>query len=170
MSYNFKTTMFALAFLVFFLAFYGCNREVGAGETAPDFSLEDLSGNMVSLKQYRGHIVLMDFWATWCPPCRKSIPELISLQNKYRDQKLVILGISMDNPEQVNNSSLLDFKEKTKINYSILRASLKVIQDYFGKERIAIPTMFVISREGEIADKHVGFVPEAVERSIKKLL
>ncbi|MBW1861705.1 MAG: TlpA family protein disulfide reductase, partial [Deltaproteobacteria bacterium] len=89
MSYNFKTKMFALACLVFFLAFYGCNREVGAGETAPDFSLKDLSGNMVSIKQYRGHIVLMDFWATWCPPCRKSIPELISLQNKYRDQKLV---------------------------------------------------------------------------------
>jgi len=170
MSYNFKTKMFALVCLIFFLAFYGCNREVGAGETAPDFSLKDLSGNMVSLKQYRGHIVLIDFWATWCFPCRKAIPELISLQNKYRDQKLVVLGISMDDPSQVDEKNMLEFKESIKINYPILRATHKVIQDYFGNDQIAIPTMFVISREGEIAHKHVGFEQGAVERSIKGIL
>ncbi len=170
MSYNFKTKMFALACIVFFLAFYGYNREVGAGETAPGFSLKDLSGNMVSLKQYRGHIVLVDFWATWCFPCRKSIPGLISLQNKYRDQKLVVLGISMDDPARVDDKSLSAFKESGKINYPILRATNKVVQDYFGNDQIAIPTMFVISREGEIAHKHVGFEPGVVERSIKGIL
>jgi len=170
MPYNIKTKMFALACLVFFLAFYGYNREAGAGETAPGFSLKDLSGNMVSLKQYKGHIVLVDFWATWCFPCRKSIPELISLQNKYRDQKLVILGISMDDPSRVDDKNLLAFKERVKINYPILRATHKVVQDYFGNDQIAIPTMFVISRKGEIAHKHVGFDHGAVERSIKGIL
>ena len=170
MSYNFKTKMFALACLVFFLSFYGYNREAGAGETAPGFSLKDLSGNMVSLKQYRGHIVLVDFWATWCFPCRKSIPELISFQNKYRDQKLVILGISMDDSSRVDDKNMLTFKETFKINYPILRATNKVIQDYFGNEKIAIPTMFVINREGAIAHKHVGFEQGAVERSIKEIL
>lgn len=170
MPYNSKLKMFALACLVFFLAFYGYNREVGAGEIAPDFSLKDLSGNMVSLKQYRGHIVVVDFWATWCFPCRKSIPGLISLQNKYRDQKLVVMGISMDDPSRVDDKNLLAFKESVKINYPILRATQKVVQDYFGNDRIAIPTMFVISREGEIAHKHVGFEHGAVEKLIKGIL
>ena len=170
MLYKSNLKIFALAGAVFFLAFYGFNLEAGAGETAPDFSLKDLSGNTVSLKQYRGHVVLMDFWATWCFPCRKSIPELISLQNKYRDQKLIILGISLDDPERINDKNLLEFKERVKINYPILRATYKMVQDYFGNNQIALPTMFVINREGEITHKHVGFELGALERTIQGIL
>ena len=125
---------------------------------------------MVSLKQYAGDIVLLDFWATWCPPCRQSIPELVSLQKKYSDQGVIILGISLDNPQQITDDYLSAFKRKFEINYPILRADQAVYQDYFGTENVAIPTMFVINRDGKIVDKHVGFVPGAVEESIKKLL
>ena len=170
MDFKFKTRIFILTFIVIFLLFHGCNREVDAWQTAPDFSLEDLSGNIVTLTEYRGNIILLDFWATWCPPCRVSIPELADLQRKYRDQGLVILGISLDNPQQINNNFLSEFKEKFKINYTILRVNKKVYHDYFGTGQVSIPTMFIINRKGKIIDKHVGFRPGAIERSLEKLL
>jgi thioredoxin-related protein len=75
----------------------------------------------------------------------------------------------MDNPNQINNKSLLAFKIKSGINYTILRSNTKVLHDYFGNQRISIPTLFVIDREGKIVDKLVGFMPGAVEKSLKKL-
>ena len=156
--------------LALFLLFFGCNTNADTAQSAPDFTLNDLSGNQVSLSEHKGKPVLLDFWATWCPPCRKSIPELVDLQRRYGDQGLVILGISMDDPRQVNNKDLLAFKDYFKINYTILRASQDVVQDYFANGSISIPTMFVIDREGRIVDVHVGFRPGAVEDSIKKII
>ena len=170
MVFNLQLKIPALLSLLIFGLLSGCNTEVGAGQTAPDFALEDLSGKSVSLKQYAGNIVLLDFWATWCPPCRQSIPELIKLQDKYRDQGLVILGISLDDPRQFDNRYLLAFKEKFKINYRILRADNKVPYDYFGNSNMAIPTLFVINRNGKVVDMHVGFRPGVVEKSLKKLM
>ena len=141
-----------------------------AEQIAPDFSLTDLSGNKVSLRELRGHTVLLDFWATWCPPCLYSIPELIEIQKKYKDRGVVVLGVSMDDPQAASDTYLSQFKEKLKINYKILRANSQIVQDYFKNERMAIPTMFIINHEGKIVDKHVGFAPGAVEKSIKKLL
>ena len=170
MNLNLKLKIWAMAFMITGLIYVGCSGEVKAGSIAPDFNLNDLSGNYVSLKQYRGSIVLLDFWATWCPPCRISIPELVDLQRRYKDKGVVILGISTDNPQRVNDRYLLAFKEKFRMNYKILRANDNVIQDYFSTPNIGIPTMFVINREGKIVDKHEGFRPGAVERSIKKLM
>jgi len=170
MHFHILLKLFAIPALMIFLLFQGCGKEVDALQAAPDFNLEDLNGHYVSLKQYQGHIVLLDFWATWCPPCRQSIPELVRMQKKYMDEGVVILGISLDDPQQFNNRYLLAFKRKFKINYSILRANEKVALDYFGTSQMAIPTMFVINREGKIVDKHVGFAPGVVEKSIKKLL
>jgi peroxiredoxin len=166
----FPLRIFVITSIILLFLFHGCEKKVDAWQTAPEFSLKDLSGNMVSLKQYRGYIVLLDFWATWCPPCRQSIPELVDLQEKYRDKGVVILGISMDNPLQFSTRYLRAFKEKFKINYKILRVNRQVALDYFGTQNMAIPTMFVINREGKIVDKHVGFRPGAVEKSIKKLI
>jgi len=167
---NLRSKILPLTVLLLFLLPPGCSKDADALQTAPFFTLKDLSGKTVSLKQYAGNIVLLDFWATWCPPCRMSIPELVSLQNKYGNQGVVILGISLDDPQQFNDNYLSAFKLKFKINYTILRANQKVAQDYFGTGDMVIPTMFVINREGKIVDKHVGFIPGAVEESIKKLL
>lgn len=146
----------------------GCGKSE-SGKKAPDFSLQEITGKTVSLKQYLGHIVVLDFWATWCPPCRRSIPELVAAQGKYRKKGLVVLGISLDNPEQVNNTDLEKFKNYFKINYQILRVSTQVLKDYFGHQSISIPTMFFINRKGDIVDKHVGFSPGEVEASLKNL-
>ena len=147
----------------------GCGESKN-GDSAPAFSLKEITGETVSLDQYKGQIVLLDFWATWCPPCKKSIPELITLQSKYKEQGLVVLGISLDDPNRVSDSDLASFKKHYKINYKILRGNAEVVKDYFGKQSISIPTMFFINPEGKIVDKHVGFMPGAIEASLKKML
>lgn len=156
--------------LLLFCFCSGCNKKVEAGPSAPDFTLEDLSGTKVSLRDHQGKIVVLDFWATWCPPCRQSIPELVALQKKYREKDVVVIGISLDHPTQIKNSDLSAFKEKYNMNYIMLRANPKVAQDYFGNYQISIPTMFIIDKSGKIADKLVGYTPGAADRSIRNLL
>ncbi|MBW1943660.1 MAG: TlpA family protein disulfide reductase [Deltaproteobacteria bacterium] len=169
MHLRFSRKKIILSCLLVFLFSWGCGEPKG-GDSAPAFSLQEITGETVSLDQYKGRIVLLDFWATWCPPCRKSIPELVALQDKYKEQGLVVLGISMDDPSKVSDSDLAAFKKHFKINYKILKASTDVLKDYFGTGNISIPTMFFINREGKIVDKHVGFMPGAVEASLKKML
>ena len=169
MHINFRLKFSTLTFLGIFLLFSLGNGEADVQQKAPDFTLRDLSGNTVSLKDYRGQTVLLDFWATWCVPCRKSMPELVKLQKKYRNKGLVIFGLSIDNPQHYDNQYLLGFKKRLKINYRVLRADEKVIRDYLGAKPAGIPILFVIDREGRIADKVIGFSPGAAERSLKKL-
>jgi len=148
----------------------GCHKEVEAGSTAPDFSLSTLSGQTVTLEQYRGKVVLLDFWATWCPPCRMTIPQLIKLQEKYRDEGLVILGISIDDSRKISDKDLLNFKKMNKINYLVLRSNRKVMQDYFTGERLSVPTMFVVDRNGKIRDKIVGYAPDPLRKSLAAVM
>jgi cytochrome c biogenesis protein CcmG/thiol:disulfide interchange protein DsbE len=148
----------------------GCQGSAESGPTAPDFTLQDLSDRNVSLSDFRGKVVVLDFWATWCPPCRMSIPELVKLQKKYQDDGFEVLGISLDDPQDELSRYLTEFKEKYKINYRILRFNSKVMQDYFGMESPAIPTMFVIDRDGKIREKIIGFDPKTLNRSLARLL
>jgi peroxiredoxin len=170
MRSKYKFSVWTMGLLAFFVLNFGCEKDVGAGSTAPDFSLPDLSGRITSLKQFQGQVVLLDFWATWCFPCRMSIPELVKLQEKYGDSGLVILGVSLDNPIRISNQHLLAFKEKFGINYRILRYDITVIRSYFGQSNPAIPTMFLIGRDGKIKNKIVGFNPDALKSSLADLL
>ncbi|MGD2127131.1 MAG: TlpA disulfide reductase family protein [Desulfobacteraceae bacterium] len=170
MRITLRIRLISLTFLVILLIFSGCSNKEDVRKLAPEFSLEDLFGNTVTLQGSRGSVVLLDFWATWCPPCRIAIPELVELQKKYKEKGLVIIGVSVDDPQSVTNGDLLAFKEEFKINYRIVRADWKVMNDYFGLEDVAIPTMFVIDGEGWIVEKYVGFRPGALEKSLKKLL
>lgn len=166
-----KVAMYALVVpIVTIFLMIGCQKDVNALQTAPDFALKDLGERTLSLAQFRGRIVVLDFWATWCPPCRMSIPELVKLQKEFKDQGLVIIGISLDDPALVTNASLRSFKQKFKMNYSVLRYDLQIMKDYFGTNSPAIPTMFVIDREGKIRDKLVGYRDGALRKSIKALL
>jgi cytochrome c biogenesis protein CcmG/thiol:disulfide interchange protein DsbE len=122
---------------------------------APDFNLKDLDGNSVRLSDFRGKIVIIDFWATWCPPCRKGIPEFVELQEEYGNDKLVVLGLNMD---QGDLSVVPKFADDYKINYPILYVTPQVVADYGGIR--GIPTTFVIDKEGYVRHGVQGYQPK----------
>lgn len=170
MRFNLKAIVLTVSFFTLVLVDFGCSDGAGSGPKAPEFRLSDLEGEIRSLSEFKGNVVVLDFWATWCPPCRMSIPELVKLQGKYGDRGLVILGVSVDDPMRVTDEHLRVFKEKASINYAILRYNQEVIRDYFGQKKQAIPTMFLIDRDGRIKDKFVGYDPGALEESLSEIL
>ncbi len=132
---------------------------------APDFSLQDLDGQPLQLANYRGKVVLLDFWATWCAPCRDEIPHFVTLQDKYREQGLQVIGISMDDgPKPVR-----EFYQQFKMNYPVALGTDKVAETYGGV--LGLPVSFLIGRDGQVAAKYVGEVQIPVlEQEIKSLL
>ena len=125
-------------------------------DAAPDFTLYTLNGDEVKLSDYLGKVVILDFWATWCAPCRKGIPDLISIQNEYKDD-LVVIGISFDQPS--TQYQLVPFIKNYGINYPIVLGNIEVSAAYGNIQ--AIPTSFIIDQEGNIINKHVGLVPKS---------
>lgn len=133
--------------------------------TAPDFSLSLINGGTLKLSEYFGKVIILDFWATWCPPCRAEIPDFISLYNEYKDRGLVIIGISVDDSIE----PVKKFIQQNNVNYPVVMGNSKVIQDYGGIT--GIPTTFIIDKKGNIVEKFVGYRPKEVfEKSIKRLL
>ena len=145
---------------------------VFAGSKAPNFTLQNLKGEEVSLSDYEGNVLIIDFWATWCPPCRMEIPHFNELYTEYKDQGLEVLGISLD---RGGMEVVKKFMADTEINYTVLMGNNSISGDFqqFVKpdERNAIPFTFVVDREGNIAEVMVGYKPKAdFEKAILKLL
>jgi peroxiredoxin len=139
---------------------------VPGGKPAPAFTLQDLNGKNVSLSDFRGKVLIIDFWATWCPPCIKEIPDFIELYEQYKDKGFEMVGISLD---QAGISVVKSFAQKFKINYPILMTDGKIDKTYGGITNI--PTTFVIDPAGNIRKKYVGLIEKDVfEADIKKLL
>ena len=131
---------------------------------APAWQLEDLNGKTVSLSDFRGKVVVLNFWATWCGPCRAEIPGFIKLQKEYGDKGVVFLGLSED--EDAN--AVPPFIQKSGINYPVLLAKPAVASAYNAQ---ALPTTYVIDRQGNIADQHLGAWPaDELETSLKEAL
>lgn len=122
------------------------------GNRAPDFTARDLSGKDISLSGQAGRVVVLEFWATWCPPCRASIPDLITLQDRYRDKKVTVLAVSVDEGRDLV-PKLSDFSRENKINYTILLGNDTISQAY--KVR-SIPVVFLIDKTGKIVSQHMG--------------
>jgi thiol-disulfide isomerase/thioredoxin len=117
-----------------------------------DFTLSSIDGENFTLSALKGRVVLIDFWATWCPPCRNSIPVISSLFQRYRDQDFIVLGISNE-----DLGILREFRDTAQIPYPILLGTNEVMNDY-GVQ--AIPTMILINKNGDLVMKQVGFAPE----------
>jgi len=135
-------------------------------ETAPAFTLQDTSGKPVKLSDYKGKVVILDFWATWCPPCRAEIPNFVDLQKQYGKQVLAVIGVSLD---QDGVAGVADFAKAHSINYPIVMGNQDVVEAYGGIE--AIPTTLVIDQAGNVVARHTGFTDKSeFEAEIKKLL
>src|SRR5262245_27781289 len=121
-----------------------------------EFTMRDLDHRELSTTDWRGKVVLVNFWATWCPPCRAEIPDLVALQEKYRD-RLQIIGVSQDegSPEEVRRFAL-----QYKINYPIVMLTPE-LREHFPNV-YALPTTFVIDRETRIVQKHLGMLRPAI--------
>ena len=141
------------------------NTKVGEQSVAPDFSLPELTGQKLALSSYRGKVVLLDFWATWCDACREEIPHFVELQSKYGDQGLQIIGVSMDDgPEPVR-----EFYQRFKMNYPVVMGNAKAGELYGGV--LGLPIAFLIGRDGRISAKHIGATDVSVfEKEIANLL
>jgi len=158
----------ALSFGLLCLFLVGCSRtsnsvkaasaadEPAAGDSiihkaAPDFALKDRDGATVHLSDYKGKVVMLDFWATWCGPCKIEIPWFMEFEQQYKDKGFAVLGVSMD---EGGWDEVKPYIEERKINYRILLGDDKVDHEYGGID--SLPTTFLIDRSGKIAAVHVG--------------
>jgi thiol-disulfide isomerase/thioredoxin len=140
-------------------------RFVKDPEVAPPLQAQDLLGKSVNKENWAGKVVLVNFWATWCPPCREEIPELLELKRIYKD-KLEIVGISEDDDPPEN---ILKFARQKGMTYPIILATPELIQAYGGVP--ALPTSFLIDTQGRVVQKHMGLYPIAsYHREIRALL
>lgn len=158
-----KTLRSALLISIALVAAWTAMAETVPPTPAPVWKLKDVNGKTVSSADFKGKVVVIDFWATWCPPCRDEIPGYIELQKKYGKDGLVIIGVSLDQkgPEVVK-----PFMAKMGINYPIVMADEDTPAAFGGIE--AIPTTLIIDRAGMIRDRKVG--AEAAESYEQRLL
>ncbi|MDH7512324.1 MAG: TlpA disulfide reductase family protein [Clostridiales bacterium] len=127
---------------------------------APDFELTDLSGKKIALADYKGKVLFLNFWATWCPPCREEIPDFIEAYKENKDKGLEILGVSLDTKSK---DFVIAFVEKYKINYPVVLESKsktqRLIDDYEPGQ--FIPTTIIIDKQGRVRHKQVGLMNKA---------
>lgn len=152
-----------LAFLLMSMCLVSCTKsdtgkeKLSSRQTegmAPDFVLKDIEGKDIQLSRYKGKMVVLEFWATWCPPCKATIPELIAVQDKYAGKGLVVLGVSIDEGGDLT-AKLSAFSKEHKINYPILLGSEKVSRAY---GVMSIPATFLIGKDNKIITAYKGYV------------
>lgn len=136
------------------------------GQMAPEFELTSLDGKTVKLSDFRGKAVLLNFWATWCEPCKIEMPWFVDLQNKYGPQGFQVLGIAMDD---ASPKDIAEFAHKLGVNYPIVIGKEKVGDDYGGVQYL--PSTFYVGRDGKIVDRVFGLVSRSeIESNIQKAL
>jgi peroxiredoxin len=153
-----KYALIIIALVLFAKTTYASDKK------APYFELKDLNSNKVRLTDFAGKVIILDFWATWCPPCKKEIPDFIELYKQYSKRGVTIIGIALDEYNAVKN-----FHSENKINYPILLGTDEVVKLYGGIR--GIPTTFVIGKDGTIRQRYEGFRPKDLfEKEIKAAL
>ena len=160
----------ALAFMAFAgpLKLEAAEEVCAAGKVANlNFTVKDMNGKDVALSAFKGNVILLDFWATWCPPCKKEIPGFVGLYNTYKSRGFVVLGVSVDE----SASDVKKFVKQFKMNYPVLNGYERDDLKEAFAPMPGFPTTFVIARDGKICYQHTGFTPlEEFENRIKALL
>ena len=137
----------------------------GQQHLAPNFVLPQLDGTPLRLSSYRGKVVLLDFWATWCDPCREETPHFVELQKQYADRGLQIIGVSMDD----TSDPVRDFYRQFHMNYPVVMGNAKTGEAYGGV--LGLPIIFLLERDGRIVAKYMGSTkPETFDQEIAALL
>jgi peroxiredoxin len=146
---------------------HGTGKNTASGpQLAPDFTLTDHTGKPVKLSDFRGKVVLLNFWATWCGPCKAEIPWFVEFQQQYRNRDLVVLGVSFD---EDGWTSVRPYMQEKKMNYRVMIGNDEVAQLYGGVE--ALPFTVIIGRDGRIASSHTGLVSKSkYQTEIEELL
>ena len=153
----------AIAAIVYFGVI---SYQAHAATAAPEWQLNDPDGQRVALSDFKGKVVILDFWATWCPPCKAEIPGFIALQKQYGAQGLTVVGVSLDT---AGSSVVKSFMKQFGMNYPVVIGDEKTAADYGGVT--AIPTTFIIDRNGKIVTSHQGYASQVVfESEIRPLL
>ena len=157
---RFKINIFWIVVLLTVFLLVGCDNSTSEqpltkvnpeSKLAADFTLTNMQGEQVSLSQYRGKVVILNFWATWCPPCREEMPSMERLYQKYKDQGLVILAVSAD---ENGKKAVSQFLQKTPYSFPILLDSDNIAQNAYGVFRF--PESFIIDRNGMVVKKIIG--------------
>ena len=159
-----------LALLPLLALLLACGQRADNGQPlsagAPDFTLPAVDGSMVHMSDYAGKVIIVDFWATWCPPCQEMIPVLSRLHREYREKGLVILGVALDNE---GLSVLGPFVHENMIPYKVLMGDKKISNAFGGVS--SIPTLYIVDREGRLVRKLLGYHSfDDLEGQIKKYL
>ncbi len=140
---------------------------VDRGQTAPEIALKDLSGKAIKLSQLKGKVVLVDFWASWCGPCRESLPFLDKLSKSYREQGLVVLGVNIDNDAAAARKFLKDLP----VSFAVVNDAEKQVAKAYAPP--TMPSSYLIDRQGKVHVVHAGFRRSdaaKIEAEIKNLL
>jgi peroxiredoxin len=133
----------------------GASRGINVGNRAPDFTLEDLDGSEVSLQDHRGKVVLINFWATWCPPCRDEIPDIEAAFKARQDDGFVVLGVNVEEAREI----VIPFVDAFEMSYPVLLdESGRLLQSY---RAIGLPMSVIVDQEGVIQARHIGILTAA---------
>jgi thiol-disulfide isomerase/thioredoxin len=136
-----------------------------AGSAAPPFSLKGLDGKTIKSSEFRGRPVVLDFWATWCAPCRASMPHLDAMEDRYQKQGLVVIGVSLD---ELPAARVQEYAKRLGVGFRLGMASERILVDY-GPLR-SIPTTYFINRKGDVVRRVVGYIDEeTMETYVREL-
>ncbi|MBN2332030.1 MAG: TlpA family protein disulfide reductase [Deltaproteobacteria bacterium] len=170
---NERKPLLTIVLFLILISFCSCGQSSGPeekkGKLAPDFSLTSFAGKKLTRDSLNGKVVILDFWATWCPPCRAAIPHLVELDKEYRDRGLVIIGVSLD---RGGKEEVADFARRNQMDYDLALGIDNAILKSFG-EISSIPTMIVLNQKSEIVFRAVGFnneIAQAIDDKIIELL